>query len=75
MSQVTQLATTQLTATGTITIELIEANEPPAVVIVRRPVKPSVFHPRLFPAAADSAARTFAAAVVKLAQIRRHRKL
>jgi hypothetical protein len=58
-----------------ITIELVEANETPAVVIVRWPVKPSVIHPRRFPATAEIAARTFAAAVVKLAQIRRDRKL
>ena len=75
MSQVTVLASGQINATGVLTIELIEANETPAVIIVRWPSKPSVFHPRLFPAAADVAARTFAAAVVKLAQLRRERRL
>lgn len=75
MPNVTPLATAQLTAVDTLTIELIEANETPAVVIVRWPAKASVLHPRLFPAAADTAARTFAAAVVRLAQIRRERKL
>jgi hypothetical protein len=75
MSHVTELATAQLTATDVITIELVEATETPAVVIVRWPSKPSVLHPRPFPAAADTAARTFAAAVVRLAQIRRDRKL
>jgi hypothetical protein len=33
----------QLTATDTITIELIEADKTPAVVIVKWPVKPTVF--------------------------------
>ncbi len=75
MSKVTELSSAQLTATDTLVIELIEANETPAVVIVRWPSKPSVLHPRLFPVAADAAARTFATAVVKLAQIRRERKL
>ena len=75
MSKVTELASGQINAVDTLAIELIEANETPAVVIVRWPAKPSVLHPRLFPAAADIAARTFAAAVVKLAQLRRDRKL
>ena len=73
MSKVTSLASGQITAVDTLTIELIEADETPAVVIVRWPAKPSVLHPRRFPAAADVAARTFAAAVVKLAAIRRER--
>lgn len=71
MSKVTELATGQITATETITVELIEANETPAVVIIRWPAKPSVLHPRRFPAAAETAARTFAAAAVRLAQLRR----
>jgi hypothetical protein len=39
MSHVTELATVQLTATDTLTIELVEANETPAVVIIRWPGK------------------------------------
>jgi hypothetical protein len=77
MSKTTILGETQITASphDTITIELVEADETPAVVIIRWASKPSVLHPRRFPAAADVAARAFAAAVVKLAQIRRDRKL
>jgi hypothetical protein len=75
MSQVTELSSGQITAIDTITIKLVDADETPGVVIVRWPVKPSVIHPRRFPAIAEIAARTFAAAVVKLAQIRRDRKL
>jgi hypothetical protein len=75
LSKVTELAAAQLTATETITVELIEANETPAVVIVRWPCKPSVFHPGRFPGAADSAARVFAAATVRLAAIKRERRL
>jgi hypothetical protein len=37
MSKVTELATGQITSTETITVELIEANETPAVIIVRWP--------------------------------------
>jgi hypothetical protein len=53
---------------------LIETDQTPAVVIVRWPIKPSVFHPPL-PGAADSAARVFAAAAVRLAAIKRERRL
>jgi hypothetical protein len=35
MLKITPLATAQLSATDTLTIELIEADETPAVVIVR----------------------------------------
>jgi hypothetical protein len=75
MSQITELTSGAITAVDTITIELVEADETPAVVIVRWPVKPTVLHPHRFPSAADAAARTFAAAAVKLAQIRRERRL
>ena len=40
MSKITELAKGQITATDTITIELVEADETPAVVIVRWPGKP-----------------------------------
>ena len=75
MSEITELASAQLTAVDVLTIELVQANETPAVVIIRWPAKASVLHPRRFPSIADATARTFAAAVVKLAQIRRDRKL
>jgi hypothetical protein len=75
MSQVTELASAQLTATETITVELIEADQTPAVIIVRWPSKPSVFHPGRFPGVDDSAARVFAAAAVRLASMKRERRL
>jgi hypothetical protein len=64
MSNITTLAEGQLTAVGTITIELVEADETSAVVIIRWPHKPCIIHPRRFPAAADNAARIIAAAAV-----------
>jgi hypothetical protein len=73
MSKITELATGQLTPTEAITVELIEADETPAVIIVRWPAKPTVIHPHRFPTAADVSARTFAAAVVRLAAIKRER--
>jgi hypothetical protein len=75
MSNITELASGQITAIDTITIELVQADETPAVVVIRWPSKSSVLHPRLFPIAADAAARTFAAAVVRLAAIKRDRRL
>jgi hypothetical protein len=74
MSNVTELSRGQINGRDTITIELIEADETPAVIIIRWPAKATVLHPRRFPAA-DTTARVFAAAVVKLAQIRRDQKL
>jgi hypothetical protein len=46
MAKVTELASASINGHDTITVELIEANQTPAVVIVRWPSKPSVFHPR-----------------------------
>jgi hypothetical protein len=75
MSEITELASGQLNGPVSIVIELVETDEAPAVVIIRWPSKPSVLHPRRFPSAADVAARTFAAAVVRLAQLKRERRL
>jgi hypothetical protein len=75
MSQITQLASAAITATDTITVELIEADEIPAVVIVRWPVKPTVLHPRRFPDTAAMVARLFAEAHTVLANIRAARRL
>jgi hypothetical protein len=75
MSQITQLASAAITATDTITVELIEADEIPAVVIVRWPVKPTVLHPRRFPDTAAMVARLFAEAHTVLANIKAGRRL
>jgi hypothetical protein len=75
MTNITKLATGRINNSDAITIELIEADENPAVVIIRWPAKPTVVHPLRFPYAADAAARLFAAAAVKLARIRRDRRL
>jgi hypothetical protein len=49
MSKVTELASGAITATDYLVIELIEADETPAAVIVRWPLKPTVLHPQRFP--------------------------
>ena len=75
MSKITTLATGQVTATDAVTIELVEADETPAVVIITWPTTASVLHPRRFPGAGEAVARALAGAVVRLAQIRRERRL
>jgi hypothetical protein len=78
VSKVTPLASkasNQITATDTITVELVEADETPAVVIISWPVKPTVLHPRRFPDAAATIAQPFARAHVVLAAIRAERRL
>jgi hypothetical protein len=75
MSQITVLAECTITAFSTITIELVEADETPAVVIVRWPAKATISHPRRFPETAAVIARTFAAAHTELASIRARRGL
>ena len=75
MSKVTELATGQITTTETITVELVKTDITATVVIVRWPSKPTVIDSHRFPSAADIAARTFAAAAVGLASIKRDRRL
>jgi hypothetical protein len=75
MSQITQLASGAITAVDVLTIELVETDEHPTVVIVRWPVKPTVLHPRRFPDAAATIAQLFARAHVVLAAIKAERKL
>jgi hypothetical protein len=75
MSEITQLAAGQLTASDTVTIELVEADETPAVIIVRWPLKASVIHPHRFPDAAAIVVRLFAEAHTALASIKAKRRL
>ena len=55
MSQIIELASSQINAGDSIVVELVEADETPTVVIVRWPAKPTVVHPRRFPIAAHAA--------------------
>jgi hypothetical protein len=75
MSQITELASGQITPSESITIELVEADETPAVVIVRWPVKTTILHPRRFPDTAAVIARLFAEAATALAAIKANRHL
>ena len=75
MSKLTDLASTSINGHDTITVELIEADETPAVVIIRWPSKPSVIHPHRFPDAAATLTRLFAEAATALAAIKARRRL
>jgi hypothetical protein len=48
MSKMTELTSGAITAVDTVTMELGEADETPAIVIVRWPAKATVFHARRF---------------------------
>ncbi len=60
MSKVTELASSQITPSDTVAIELIEADETSSVVIIRWPLKATVLHPRRFPDTAAVIVRQFA---------------
>jgi hypothetical protein len=75
MSKVTTLAECHVTAFNMIAIELVEADETPAAIIVRWPAKPSVLHPQRFPDTAGTVARAFASAGIELAAIKARRRL
>lgn len=77
MSKTTTLAESQVTASphNTILIELVEADETPAVVIVQWPLQPTVLHPRRFPETAAMIARLFATASTELARIKSRKRL
>jgi hypothetical protein len=74
MSKITLLGRAQIN-TSDIVVELVEADETPAVVIIRWPLKASVVHPRRFPDVAAAVARAFAEAHTTLAAIKGGRRL
>jgi hypothetical protein len=75
MSQIAQLASGPTTAVDVLTIELVETDEHPTVVIIGWPDKPSVIHPRRFPDTASIVVRLFAEAYTTLAGIKSRRPL
>jgi hypothetical protein len=75
MTEVTELASVQLSTVDTLTIELVENDERPAAVIIRWPARPGVFNAKQFGPVATQVTTAFAGATVRLAQIRRDRKL
>jgi hypothetical protein len=74
-SPVTVLASAHINGADLITIELVEADETPGVILIRWPVKATVMHPRRFPDTAAVVARLFAEAHTVLAGIKSRRPL
>jgi hypothetical protein len=70
---ITPLASAQINH-DQLKVELVEADETPAVVI-RWPLKATVCHPRPFPDIAATIARLFAEAATTLASIKANRRL
>jgi hypothetical protein len=75
MSQITELASGAINGTDALIVELVEADETPAVVIIRWPAKATVSHPRRFPDTAAMLTRLFAEAATTLASIKANRRL
>ena len=75
MSKVTTLADGQITGAASILIELVEAEETPAVVIITWPLQPTVLHPHRFPDVAAAIVRLFATAATGLARINASKRL
>jgi hypothetical protein len=75
MSKSTILGEAQIARSDTLTVELVEADETPAVVIVRWPLKATVCHPRRFPDTAAMIARLFAEAATTLASSKASKRL
>jgi hypothetical protein len=70
MSQVTPLASGQVTAADTLSVELVETIEPPTVVLLRWSAAPSVTDPNKFPTAARAVVSVLAEARAALAKIK-----
>ena len=74
-SSITVLASGQITPTESVVVELVEADETPAVILIRWPLKATVCHPRRFPDTAAVTVRLFAEAATTLASIKARRRL
>jgi hypothetical protein len=70
MSKTTILASSQITSTDALLVELREPDEFPASVLITWPQAPSVVDPRRFGATANAVARLMATAITRLAEIR-----
>jgi hypothetical protein len=71
-SSITELASGQLTDSGIrLIVVLVPPDDMPESVVVHWQARPTVLDPRAFSAAADTAVKTFATAVVRLAQLSR----
>jgi hypothetical protein len=70
MANVTELATGRINNADTITIELVQADDSSAAVIVKWPDKPTVLQPRRLAEAMATACRVLANASTELSRIK-----
>ena len=75
MSKITVLAEGQITLSDAIVVVLVEPADMPSTVVIHWPAAPTVCDPKRFSSTGDAAVRVFASAVVRLAQVRRDRRL
>jgi hypothetical protein len=75
MHNVTTLAAGQITTSDELRVELVQALDLPHGIVIHWPAQPTVTDPSQFTPAANSVARLMAAAVTRLAELRRDRKL
>jgi hypothetical protein len=75
VSQVTELASAQINAVAQVVVELVEADETPAVVIIKWPAKATIIQPQRFGDAAAVIVKLFSEAHIALAAIKSRRSL
>jgi hypothetical protein len=75
MHNVTTLAVGQVTTSDELRVELVQSLELRPSIVIRWPAAPTVTDLGQFAAAANIVARLMAAAVTRLAELRRQRKL
>jgi hypothetical protein len=75
MSKTTELASGHITTADTLTVEVVEPTDSPLAVRIRWPEKPSITSAAGYDQVASNAMRILANAVIKLAILRRERKL
>jgi hypothetical protein len=73
MSQITELASGQLTPTDAISVILSQPDDMPSSVIVHWPIKPTVIDPKSFGDSASIVVKLFADAHIALAGLRARR--
>jgi hypothetical protein len=75
MSKQTILAAGQVTTSDELRVELVQSLEVPPSIVFRWPAQPTTVDLTQFSAAANTVARLMAAAVTRLAELRRERRL
>jgi hypothetical protein len=75
MSESTELVRGHITASHEITVELRESEGSPAMVVIVWPAEATLTSPAQLPTVATKAQHILARATIRLAQIKRDRKL